>query len=216
MDLIELNAKTRSRKGNGPARSLRREGMIPGILYGAKTDPVMLSVNTYDLEMIVKNGNIGQLLLKLTIQDGDMPSKSAMIKELQRHPVTRNFLHVDLYEVEMNKKIRVSIPVATTGKSKGVELGGMLQIIRREVDVLCYPNQIPETLTIDITDLDVGDSFHVEDISLPEGIEIPADVNFTVVTVLSQKAEAEPSEEGEGEEEAESATAKEGTAEAEG
>jgi large subunit ribosomal protein L25 len=214
LDLIELNAKTRSLKGNGPARSLRREGMTPGILYGAKTDPVMLSVNTYDLEMVVKKGNIGQLLLNLTIQDGNMPSKSAMIKELQRHPVTRNFLHVDLYEVQMDKKIRVSIPVTTSGKSKGVELGGMLQIIRREIDVLCYPNKIPETLTIDVTDLDVGDSFHVEDISLPEGIEIPADVNFTVVTVLSQKAEAEPTEEGE--EEAEAAAAEEGSAETEG
>lgn len=213
MDLIDLKTKTRSRKGNGPARSLRREGMTPGILYGAKTDPVMLSVSTYELEMIVKKGNIGQLLLNLTIEDADMPSKAAMIKELQRHPVTRNFLHVDLFEVEMDKKIRVSIPVTTTGKSKGVELGGMLQIIRREIDVLCYPNKIPEALTIDITDLDVGDSFHVEDISLPEGIEIPADVNFTVVTVLSQKASAESGEEGEVEDEA---TASEEGAEAEG
>ncbi len=195
MDLIELKTKTRSSKGNGPARSLRREGMIPGILYGAKTDPVMLSVNTRDLESIVKQGNIGQLLLNLSIEGANLPSKPAMIKELQRHPLTRNFIHVDLYEVMMDQKIRVSIPVATTGKSKGVELGGILQIIRREVDVLCYPNQIPETLEIDITDLDIGEAVHVEDIPLPEGIDIPADVNFTVVTVLSQKAEAAAGEE---------------------
>jgi large subunit ribosomal protein L25 len=169
--------------------------MIPGILYGAKTDPIMLSVSTLEMEAIVKQGNIGQLLLNLSIENEQIPSKSAMIKELQRHPITRKCLHVDLYEVAMDKKIRVSIPVATAGKSKGVELGGMLQIIRREVDVLCFPNQIPEALTIDITDLNVGDSIHVEDIPLPKGIEIPADVNFTVVTVLSQKAESEISEE---------------------
>ncbi|MGD9212053.1 MAG: 50S ribosomal protein L25/general stress protein Ctc [Desulfobacteraceae bacterium] len=195
MDLIDLKARTRSSKGNGPARSLRRNGMIPGILYGAKTDPIMLSVSTLEMEAIVKQGNIGQLLLNLSIENEQIPSKSAMIKELQRHPITRKCLHVDLYEVAMDKKIRVSIPVATAGKSKGVELGGMLQIIRREVDVLCFPNQIPEALTIDITDLNVGDSIHVEDIPLPKGIEIPADVNFTVVTVLSQKAESEISEE---------------------
>lgn len=205
MDLIELKAKTRSSKGNGPARSLRREGQIPGILYGAKTDPVMLSVNTHELELIVKKGNIGQLLLNLTIEDANLPNKSAMIKELQRHPLTRQYIHVDLYEVAMDKKIRVSIPVSTTGKSQGVELGGMLQIIRREIEVLSYPNQIPETLSIDITELDIGDSVHVEDIPLPEGAELPADVNFTVLTVSSQMAEAEPTEEGEVEEEAEAA-----------
>lgn len=203
MDLIELKANMRSIKGNGPGRSLRRAGFTPGILYGAKTEPIMLSINTHELELIVKQGNIGQLLLNLSIEDSDIPSKKAMIKELQQHPLTHQFLHVDLYEVLMDKKIRVSIPVVTSGKSKGVELGGMLQIIRREVDVLCYPNQIPEAITIDIAELDIGDSIHVEEIPLPEGIEIPAEVNFTVATVLSQKAEAEITDEDEGEEESE-------------
>ena len=205
MDLIELNVKTRSSKGNGPAKSLRREGSIPSILYGAKTTPFMLSVNARKLEQIVKKGNINQLLLNLTIKDANIPSKSAMIKELQRHPITHEFLHVDFYEVAMDKKIRISIPITMVGKSKGVELGGILQIIRREVDVLCYPNEIPETLTVDITELDIGDSIHIEEIPLPKGIEILADVNFTVITILSQKIEAKPEEEGEvaGEEEVE-------------
>jgi large subunit ribosomal protein L25 len=202
LESIELTAKTRKSKGNGPAKSLRRKGFVPGILYGAKTDPFMLSIDTHELEQVVKQGNINQLLLNVTIEDADMPSKSAMIKELQCHPLTHEFLHLDLYEVAMDKKIRVSIPITTVGKSKGVELGGMLQIIRREVDVLCYPNQIPETLTVDIADLDIGDSIHVEEIPLPEGIEILADVNFTVVTVLSQKAEEQLEEEGEEETEA--------------
>jgi large subunit ribosomal protein L25 len=205
LDLIELNVKTRSSKGNGPVKSLRREGSIPGILYGAKTTPAMLSVDSRKLEQIVKKGNINQLLLNLTIKDANILCKSAMIKELQQDPITHEFLHVDFYEVAMDKKIRISIPITTVGKSKGVELGGMLQIIRREIDVLCYPNQIPETLTVDITELDIGDSIHIEDIPLPEGIEIPADVNFTVITVLSQKAEVIPEDvdELEGEEEVE-------------
>lgn len=205
MDFIELNVNTRSSKGNGPAKSLRREGSIPGILYGAKTTPAMLSVDAHKLEQIVKKGNINQLLLNLTIKDANILGKSAMIKELQRHPITHEFLHVDFYEVAMDKKIRISIPITTVGKSKGVELGGILQIIRREIDVFCYPNQIPETLTVDISELDIGDSIHIEEIPLPKGIEIPADVNFTVITVLSQKAEAIPEDvdELEGEEEVE-------------
>jgi large subunit ribosomal protein L25 len=165
----------------------------------------MLSIDARELEQIVKKGNINQVLLNLTIKDTNIPSKSAMIKELQRHPITHEFLHVDFYEVAMDKKIRISIPITTAGNSKGEELGGMLQIIRREVDVLCYPNQIPETLTVDVTELDIGDSIHIEEIPLPEGIEIPADVNFTVITVLSQKAEVKPEDvdEAEGDEDIE-------------
>jgi large subunit ribosomal protein L25 len=197
LDLIELNVETRSSKGNGPARSLRRRGIIPSILYGAKTKPAMLSIDARELEQIVKKGNINQVLLNLTIKDTNIPSKSAMIKELQHHPITHEFLHVDFYEVAMDKKIRISIPITTVGNSKGEELGGILQIIRRKVDVLCYPNQIPETLTVDVTELDIGDSIHIEEITLPEGIEVPADVNFTVITVLSQKAEAKPEDVGE-------------------
>lgn len=194
MDIIELSAKKRSSRGNGPARRLRSEGMIPGILYGAKTDPVMLMVNNHELELITKKGNIGQLLFNLIVE-GDMPGRSAMIKELQRHPLTRNFLHVDFYEVRMDKKIPVSIPVVITGKSKGVDAGGMLQVIRRKLEVHCLPNQIPETITIDVAGLDIGDSIHVKEIPLPEGIEIQSEVNFTVVTVLGHKADAQKTEE---------------------
>lgn len=194
MDIIALNAKMRSNRGNGPARRLRSEGLIPGILYGAKTDPVMLTVNNHALEQVVKKGNIGQLLLNLTVEGTDAPGKPTMIKELQRHPVTRRFLHVDFYEVRMDKKIRISIPVVTTGKAKGVDTGGMMQIIRREVDVLCLPNQIPEKITIDVANLDIGDSVHVKDIPLPTGSEIPEDVNFTVITVLGQKTDVQKTE----------------------
>jgi large subunit ribosomal protein L25 len=92
--------------------------------------------------------------------------------------------------------------VVVTGKSVGVEMGGMLQIIRRELEVLSLPDRIPENITIDITDLDIGDSFHVQDLQLEENVEVPAEVNFTILTILTPKAEEEEEvEEGEGEEE---------------
>jgi large subunit ribosomal protein L25 len=192
---FELNATVRKTTGNSPARELRRGGHIPAILYGPKTEPMMLSVNHKELEQILKKGNIGSIILNLVIQNGKKVTKPAMIKELQSHPVSRVFLHVDFYEIDMKRKINVMIPVVTKGVCKGVELGGLLQIIRREIEVLCMPGDIPEAIEIDITDLDVGDSVHVEEIPLGDNVEIPADVNFTVLTIVSPKIEEVEEEE---------------------
>ena len=213
MELIELKANKRNSVGKGQARVLRRAEKIPAVLYGPGTEPVLLSVGISDLEKALKKSTASQALLNLTILNGENTSRPAMIKELQTHPVSRNYQHVDFYEISMDRKIRVKVPVVVKGKSQGVELGGILQIIRRELEILCLPSEIPETIEIDITDLDIGDSIHVKEIPFQGDIEIPADVNFTVITILSPKTEAEVSEEGE--EEAEEAVAGEETPEAE-
>ena len=211
MDNIELQAKTRKETGNGPARVLRREGQIPAILYGPDTEPCKLSIGARDLENILKKGSIGRAIFNLKIDDGQA-AKPAMIKELQTHPVSRDILHIDFYAVDMARKVKVNIPIVTTGDCVGVELGGMLQIIRRELEVYCLPNAIPAEITIDITDLDVGNSVHVEDIALEGDVEIPHDVNFTILTVLAPKKAEE--EEG-GEEDEELAEGEEADADAE-
>lgn len=179
----------RTTTGNGPARALRREGMIPAVLYGPQTEPVKITINTKELERILKEENIGQALFNLTIEGQKPLTKTAMIKELQTKPVSGDFIHADFYEVAMDRKIIVDIPVVVTGQAKGVALGGILQIIRRELEVLCYPGEIPESIEIDVSNLDIGDSLHVHEIPLKENIEIPADVNFTVLTVSSPKPE---------------------------
>jgi large subunit ribosomal protein L25 len=168
---------------------------MPAVLYGPQTESVLLSVNIKELELILKKGNIGSLILNLVIQNGEKITKPAMIKEFQSHPVSGNFLHIDFYEIDMQRKINVMIPVVTKGHSVGVELGGLLQIVRREIEVLCMPGDIPEAFEIDITDLDIGDSVHVEEIPLGDNIEIPADVNFTVLTIVSPKVEEVEEEE---------------------
>jgi large subunit ribosomal protein L25 len=203
LDLLEIKSDIRKTGGKGPSRALRREGRIPPVLYGPKTEPMSLSLNRKELETVLKNRKTGQFLFNLTIENGTPSNKTIMIKELQRHPVSQKFLHADFYEVAMDQKIRVRVPVLTKGKSKGVEFGGMLQIIRRELEVLCFPNQVPQSIELDVTDMDVGDSIHVKEIPLADGVEIPAEVNFTVLTVLGaskSKAEAEEGEEEEGEE----------------
>ena len=204
MDLIELKTNIRTTTGNGPARRIRMTGQIPAVLYGPKTEPVLLSVNKSDLELVFKKGGIGQVILNLVIQqNGETTTRPAMIKELQTHPVSRNFIHIDFYEIKMDQKITAKIPVVTKGMATGVELGGMLQIIRRELEVECLPLAVPESIEIDISDLDIGDSIHVGDIRVEGEIEFLEDDNYTVVTVLSPKLEEEPEEEEEAEEEAE-------------
>jgi large subunit ribosomal protein L25 len=212
----ELKAKVRKTIGNGPARALRREGKVPAVLYGPKTEPILLSVEVRDIEQLLKTGNVGQILLNLIIQNGQETTRPAMIKELQAHPVSGQFLHVDFYEIDLTRKIRVGVPVVATGKSVGVEVGGLLQIVRHELEVLCLPTQIPESIEVDVTNLEIGDSIHVEEIELEGDVEIPADVNFTIITCLAPKVEAEPEvEEEELEEEAEEAEGEEAEADKE-
>ena len=214
MEPIELKTTVRTSTGNSPARALRRQGRIPAVLYGPGKAPVLLSIDKTALEQVLKKGETGQLLLNLVIQNGKKSKKIAMIKELQTNPVSRGFLHVDFYEIAMDRKIRVNVPVTTKGIANGVEIGGTLQIVRRELEVLCLPGDIPETFEIDISDLDIGESVHVEEIPCGEGVEIQADTNFTVITVVSPTKEPEPEEEVEAED-AEAEAEAEGEAEAE-
>jgi large subunit ribosomal protein L25 len=200
LEQIDLKAQIRKTVGNGPARTLRREGKVPAVLYGPKTETVLLSIDSKDFEQILKEASVGSVLLNLQIKNGKTSTRSAMIKELQTHPVSGKFLHVDFYEIDMQKKITAKVPVVAKGHSVGVEVGGLLQYVRRELEVLCLPTEIPEAIEVDITDLDIGDSIHLEDISLPGDIEILADTNFTVVTVLAPKVEEEVVEEEELEE----------------
>lgn len=197
MELIDLKTHTRTTKGKAAAKALRRDGKIPAILYGKK-DPMMLWVDEGELELVFKKSKTPQVFTNLNIGDGE--NCSAMIKEYQTDPTSQSVLHVDFLEIAMDQEINMFVPVTTTGKSIGVEMGGMLQLIRRELEIRCQPANVPEKIVIDVTSLDVGDSVHVNDIVPPEGVEIPADVNFTVVTIVAPKtvtgSEAEEGEEG--------------------
>jgi len=197
LELIDLNTNIRTSRGNGAARVLRSKGQVPAVLYGPGTEPVLLSVSTLALEQVLKKSTAGEVLVNLTIQNGGTTNRTAMIREMQTHPVSRKFLHVDFYEIALDRKLRVGVPVITKGKSKGVELGGILQIVRREIEVLCLPLEIPDSIELDITDLDIGDAIHVQDIPLKEGLELPDDANFTVLTVASPMREEEPAKEAE-------------------
>ncbi len=184
MELLDLKAEIRTTKGKSAARHLRNNDAVPAVLYGAKTESVSISVSTLDLITMIRiNGSSG-LFINLAIAGDTKPVRTVMLKELQTDIYGLNYLHVDFQEVNLDEKITITVPVEATGESVGVKGGGLLQVIRRELDIICRPGDMPETIVIDTTDLDVGDSVHVEEIDLGADIEIPHEVDFTVLTIV--------------------------------
>ncbi len=184
MELIDLKAEIREGNGKIAARALRKNNSLPAVLYGGKTETLSISVNTQLLkEIIRKNGSSG-LFINLEIDGDSKASRTVLLKDTQMNTFRTDYLHADFQEVDMETKIVVTVPVETTGESIGVKEGGFLQIIRRELDLLCRPGDTPDSILVDISALEVGDAVHVEDLVLPEGIEVPHEVDFTVITVI--------------------------------
>ncbi len=195
MDLIKLKVKPRETSGKGAARRLRQDKAIPGIVYGPKSEPVMLSLDAIEFDKIIRDNGSTGLFFNLEIEGSK--SKTVMLKEMQMDTFGLNYLHIDLHEIDMDTEVTVSIPVEVVGKSKGVEEGGVVQMIRRELDVVCKPADTPDSIQIDISDLGIGDSVHVEEIDLGEKVEIPFDVDFTVIAIGAPTEEEEEIEEDE-------------------
>ena len=191
MEIFDLKVNKRETTGKGPARELRRQGKIPAVLYGPKMETVLLTVSGFELEKIYKQSESEHVLLNLVIENGGTQKKTAMIKEAQTTPIADALLHVDFYEISLDEKIVVKVPVEMTGKSAGVERGGFLQLVRHQLEVSCLPTNIPATIPVDITALDIGDSIHIEEIDAGDKVQLLFDNNFTVVTVVAPTAEEE-------------------------
>lgn len=190
MELIDLKAELREGRGKSAARHLRKNDAVPGVLYGHKMDSMPVSVSTLDLSTMVRiNGSSG-LFINLAINGDTVPSRTVMLKEVQMDTFDLKYLHVDFQAINVSEKITISVPVEAVGESVGVKAGGMIQLIRRELDIICKPGDMPETIQIDTTNLDVGDSVHVEEIDLGADIEIPHEVNFTVLTIVPPTSDA--------------------------
>lgn len=206
MEKIALTAETRERTGKGVARSLRRSAKIPAVLYshGAST-PIALGLKDIKRVFAVEGGEHALINLTLKGSDGSA-EKMALIKDYQLDPIQGEILHLDLQEVAMNEKVRVSVAVHLTGTAAGVKEGGILQLEHREFEVECLPGQIPDVINVDISALKVNESLHVRDIKAPEGVRILDDPDATVVTVQPPISDAKleemlsaapPAEEGE-------------------
>ncbi|MBE9542197.1 MAG: 50S ribosomal protein L25 [Proteobacteria bacterium] len=202
MATIQLDSKKRTTIGKGSARKLRSMGRLPVILYGPETDSIMLSLDYKQLEKILRGKSAESIIFDLRVDsNGKNNSKRVMIKEIQKDPVTRDYLHVDFYEISMEKELEVDIPVYLVNTPIGVSEGGILEHIRRELKILCMPKNLIDKIEIDVSGLDVGQSLHIEDISFPPGLKSIEDGNLTIATVVAPTIEEEKVEEEEIEEE---------------
>lgn len=193
MELIELSVAKREATGKGAARRLRAANAIPGIVYGAKNEPVKVSIDVTAFDKIIRENGTTGLFFDLDIE-GET-GKSVMLKDLQMDPFGLRYQHIDFHEIDMDAKVSIVVPVETEGVSAGVKEGGMLQLIRRELEVICKPKDTPESVKLDISELEIGDGIHVADIDLGSEIEIPFDTNFTVVTIVPPESVEEEIEE---------------------
>lgn len=191
METVELKAHTRRESGKGPARRFRERGLIPAVFYGSGAESILLTVNSPDLTRLS-----GTEYIKLMIEgDGGKFEKLSVVKELQVEPVSRDPLHADFYEIRMDHKLVMDIPIHLTGQSAGMEAGGELQFSKKYLKVSSLPSLLPDSIEVDISNLEIGDSIKVGDVALAEGIEILDPPTVRVVAVTAAKAVQEVEEE---------------------
>ena len=191
-----IAARVRKNKGKGAARKLRKNNQIPAIFYGPKTEPVMLAVDYSELKGIMKRGSGENIVIDLQVQsDQGTETRKAMLKDLLMDPVKDTFLHADFYEISMDKKITVGVPIRLVNTPVGAADGGILQHIRRELTISCMPDKLIDFLDLDVSGLDIGDSLHIRDIELPEGITTAEEDHLTVALVAAPTVTPEAVEE---------------------
>ena len=191
METLEIQVDARQTGGKRDARRLRRAGKIPAILYGPKTPPVPLELNKKEFSSRVA-GLEGSHLVRLKSAATTLADKVALVKEMQYHPITGEVIHTDLYEVDLTAKIQVNVPLHFVGKAVGVVRGGILQPIVREIEVECLPLDIPQFFNVEVSDLDIGNAVHIEDMQMPENVTAIYESNFALMTVVPPTVEEAP------------------------
>lgn len=213
-EAINITAEARDRAGKGVARAARREGKVPAVIYGDKQDPVIISVDGKQLTRLINNPGFFTHVFDVDVAG---QSHQVLARDLQLDPVTDRPLHVDFLRFNKDTKIVLEIPVIFSNEeeSPGLKRGGVLNIVRREIELRCSPLNIPADIQIDLTGLEIGDSVHISALKLPDDVEPITDRDFTIATVAAPTVmvEEEPTE---GEEGVEGEEGEEGEEGAEG
>ncbi|MCP4634464.1 MAG: 50S ribosomal protein L25 [candidate division Zixibacteria bacterium] len=212
MEEILIPAQERDSSGKGVARKLRAAGRIPAIFYARAQEPMAIDIEAKNFEFLMRNLGGKSLVIKLDIKGS---KRMALIRDIQRDPISNEVLHADFYGIAMDQKIGFSVPINFEGIAVGVSgEGGIQQSIMRELEVSCLPANIPEEIVINVAEMSIGDSIHVRDIE-QEGVEIISDPKRTIVTIIpptvikAAATEEEEEEEGEAAEESEDGEVKE-------
>lgn len=213
---VKFAIESRKTRGKGSARRLRQRGMAPGVVYGGGREATSIAFDVAAFERLLETSHGG--MNTLIDLEGDSPAagRTVIAKELQREPLRGKITHVDFIEVDLKAKIEIAVPIHLVGTAAGVVLGGVLDQQQREVVLLCMPDAIPDDIEVDVTGMELGDSLHIRDLTVPAEVEFHTDESLTVATVLVPRGlkedEAQPdaeAEEGEGTE-AEAADAADG------
>lgn len=193
-DVASLEVEVREQAGKGAARALRRSGRIPAVIYGDKKDPTPISIDGHTLKL-----ELAQPGFYLRLYDISVNGKNERVlpRDVQRHPVTSVPLHVDFLRIRKGATIAVNVGVVFENEelSPGLKRGGVLNVVRYEVELVCPATAIPESIIVDLTGLDIGDGVHISNITLPDGVEpVISDRDFTIATIASPTVQEEVEE----------------------
>jgi large subunit ribosomal protein L25 len=188
---IVVNAKGRDDRGKNAARRLRREGLVPGIVYGGKGGSIAIAVDPKALQKVLRSEAGRNTILKLDIAGAG--ATNAILKDLQIDPIKDSLLHADFYRIAMDVAIRVTVPINIRGEARGVKVdGGILELITREIEVECLPGDIPERIDVDVSDLGLNGALRVSDLPASAKVKILESPDQVVVHVVSVKEEEAP------------------------
>lgn len=187
MDRVQLNVNIREAKGKGGARKVRARDSIPGVIYGKGYENINVEVNPKEMLSAISGKSGVNTLIDLNVPQKGVVT--VLLKDYQADVLSRNLTHLDFVKVDLTQKINVQIPIHFVGKAEGVKEGGILEAIRREIEIRCLPTAIPEFIEVDVTHLKVGQSLHLNDVKFPDGIDMSHEENFTLVSVAAPRAE---------------------------
>jgi large subunit ribosomal protein L25 len=186
MATVSLSANSRDVTGKGAARTLRSQGQIPAVIYGHGRDPQPLALNARDLDKMLSHIQAESTVIEVTV--GGQTAKT-LIREIQRHPIKRQILHVDFQALVAGEKVTVNIPIVLVGIPEGVRLeGGVLDHTLRELEIEVDPSSIPDRVELDVTNMVIGDSMHVSDLTIPPGVEVLDDPETSVAVLAAPRA----------------------------
>lgn len=196
MSELSIEVQSRDRVGSRAARRLRREGLIPAVVYGGDRDTVPIQVDRRALLDLIKEAGSENAVFVLKLAGTKGKKRHCMVRDLEVNPLTREIVHVDFIRIDMKRKVVVEVPVEVMGEPVGVtQDGGILDHITREVEVECLPGDIPNHLEVDVSELHIGQNVTIGDVPLPDGVELTDDPDRVVASVVVPRIEEEPEEE---------------------
>jgi large subunit ribosomal protein L25 len=189
---VKLTATRRSGTGRSAVRKIKAQGAVPAVIYGGKTKAEALQIPKRDISLMLSHASGENILVELAI-DGEQAGRLALVKEVQHAPIGGDILHVDFHAVSMDEMIEADVPLTPTGIPEGVKtFGGLLDQNLRSLEIECLPRDLPDIISVDVSALNIGDSIHVREIPLPQGVTTRVSADLTVFSVVAPTVEEEP------------------------